>query len=169
MTSTTFAYLAQNKQVRNSVLANAMFNLDDTLDDDVVISVIEKRTKLTPVIYDKMFIDDNGQEQNFYPDNKVTLLPEGGLGSTWFGTTPEERSAGQVADMDVTIYGTGIAIAVQTERKGGVISTSTTASEITLPSYENMDSTYVIEVVSTGNSTDDGNGTDDGTDDTTEP
>lgn len=146
MTSTTFAYLAQSKQVRNSVLANAMFNLDDTLDDDVVISVIEKRTKLTPIIYDKMFIDDNGQEQNFYPDNKVTLLPEGALGSTWFGTTPEERSAGQVSDMDVIIYGTGIAIAVQTERKGGVISTSTTASEITLPSYENMDSTYVIEV-----------------------
>lgn len=146
MTSTTFAYLAENKQVKNSVMANALLNLDEVLDDDTVISIIQKKTKLTPVIYDKMFIDEAGNEVNFYPDNKVTLLPEGKLGSQWFGTTPEERSAGQVADMDVTIYGTGIAIAVQTERKGGVISTSTTASEITLPSYENMDSTYVIEV-----------------------
>lgn len=151
MTSTTFAYLAENKQVRNSVIGNSLLNLDEILDDETVSSIIQKKTKLIPIIYDKMFVDENGNEQNFYPDNKVTLLPEGALGSTWFGTTPEERSAGQVADMDVTIYGMGIAVAVQTERKGGVISTSTTASEITLPSYENMDSTYVIEVVSATN------------------
>lgn len=146
MTSTTFDYLAANKQVRNAVLANALLNIDDVLDDDTVISIVERRTKLTIVVYDKMFIDDNGNEQSFYPDNKVTLLPDTPLGKQWFGTTPEERSAGQVTDLDVSIYGVGIAISVQTERNGGVISTSTTASEITLPSYENMDSTYVIEV-----------------------
>lgn len=146
MTSTTFGYLAQNKQVKNSVLANAILNIDEILDDDTVISIVQRKTKMTPVIYDKMFIDDYGNEQNFYPDNKVTLLPETTLGNQYFGTTPEERSAGQVSDLDVTIYGEGIAVSVQTERNGGVISTSTTASEITLPSYENMDSTYVIEV-----------------------
>ncbi|MBS6466685.1 MAG: major capsid protein [Clostridium sp.] len=92
-----------------------------------------------------MYIDDDGKEQYFYPDNKVTLLPEGSLGSTWFGTTPEERTARQVADVDVTVYGVGITVATKTEY-GPPMKMSTFASEVVLPSYENMDSTFVYEV-----------------------
>ena len=119
------------------------------VDDDTVISVVQKRTKLTIVLYDKMYIDDDGKEQYFYPDNKVTLLPEGSLGSTWFGTTPEERTARQVADVDVTTYGVGITVATKTEY-GPPMKMSTFASEVVLPSYENMDSTFVYEVHSEG-------------------
>ena len=92
-----------------------------------------------------MYIDDEGKEQYFYPDNKVTLLPEGNLGNTWFGTTPEERTARQVSDVDVTQYGTGITVATKTEY-GPPMKMSTFASEDVFPSYENMDSTAVIEV-----------------------
>lgn len=144
MTSTTFGYFAGSTEVKNAILSqNLTANI--LLDDDTVKAIIKGKTGLTPVIYDKMYIDEEGDEQLFYPDNKVTLLPAGALGKTWFGTTPEERTAGQVADVDVTIYGKGIAIAVKTEYGPPAI-TSTTASEITLPSYEDMDSTYVIEV-----------------------
>lgn len=144
MNSNTFQYLLDNKQVRNSILAQ---NLTATIDvdDDTVIAVVKKRTKLTIVIYDKMYADEEGTEAYFYPDNKVTLLPEGILGNTWFGTTPEERTAGQVKDVDVSMYGLGIAVATKTEYGPPAI-TSVTASEITLPSYEGMDSTFVIEV-----------------------
>lgn len=144
MNSNTFNFFLDNTEIKNTILAqNTTANI--IMDDDTVMSIIERRTGLIPVLYDKMYIDDNGDEQYFYPDNKVTLLPQGRLGKTWFGTTPEERTAGQVADVDVTIYGKGIAIAVKTEY-GPPALTSTTASEITLPSYEDMDSTYVIEV-----------------------
>ena len=144
MNSNTFQYLLENAQVKNAILAqNLTANIE--LTDDNVISIVKARTKLTIVIYDKMFADESGNEQYFYPDNKVTLLPSGQLGSTWFGTTPEERTAGQVSDVDVTIYGTGIAIATKTEYGPPAI-TSVTASEVVLPSYEGMDSTFVIEV-----------------------
>ena len=144
MTSTTFDYLSENDQIKNAILSqNLTANI--LMDDETVKEIIRKKTKLEPIIYDKMYIDDNGNEQSFYPDNKATILPEGPVGKTWFGTTPEERTAGQVADVDVTIYGTGIAIAVKTEY-GPPALTSTTASEITLPSYEGMDSTFVLEV-----------------------
>lgn len=148
MNSNTFQYLLDNAQIRNSILAQ---NLTATIevDDDTVIAVVKKRTKLTILIYDKMFAekqnDGTVKDDYFYPDNKVTLLPEGELGSTWFGTTPEERTAGQVKDVDVTMYGIGIAVATKTEY-GPPALTSVTASEITLPSYENMDATFVIEV-----------------------
>ena len=144
MNSNTFQYLLENAQVKNALLAqNATAMVE--VNDDNVIAIVKKRTKLTIVLYDKMFVDENGAEQYFYPDNKVTLLPEGALGGTWFGTTPEERTAAQVADVDVSIYGTGIAVAVKTEY-GPPALTSVTASEIVLPSYEGMDSTFVLEV-----------------------
>lgn len=147
MNSNTFNYLLENAQVKNGILAqNLTANIE--LTDDNVISIVKARTKLTIVIYDKMYIDDNGQEQYFYPDNKVTLLPETALGKTFFGTTPEERTASQVADVDVSMYGVGIAVAKKVEYGPPAI-TSVTASEIVLPSYENMDSTFVIEVYST--------------------
>lgn len=144
MTTTTFNYLLENEQIKNAILAqNLTANIE--LTDENVINIIKVRTKLQVVIYDKMYADEDGNEHNFYPDGKVTLLPEGKLGRTWFGTTPEERTARQVADVDVTIYGKGIAVATKTEYGPPAI-TSVTASEIVLPSYENMDSTFVIEV-----------------------
>lgn len=144
MTSTTFGYLAKNKQVKDAILAqNPTANVYMT--DALVIDAVKNLTQLTILVYDKMYIDDAGNETQFYPDGKVTLLPEGPVGKTWFGTTPEERTARQVANVDVTIYGKGIAVAVKTEY-GPPALTTTTASEIVLPSYEDMDSTYVLEV-----------------------
>ena len=169
MNSNTFQYLLENAQIQNAILAqNLTANIE--LTDDNVIAIVKNRTKLTIVLYDKMYAEkqaDGTEVDNyFYPDNKVTLLPTGALGRTWFGTTPEERTARQVADVDVTVYGTGIAVAVKTEYGPPAI-TSTTASEIVLPSYEGMDSTFVIEVVAdenSGGAEDDENGGDAGED-----
>ena len=144
MNSNTFDYLLENKQIKNAILAqNQTANIE--LIDENVMAIVKARTKLTIVLYDKMYADESGAEHYFYPDDKVTLLPTEALGSTWFGTTPEERTASQVADVDVSMYGLGIAVATKTEYGPPAI-TSVTASEITLPSYEGMDSTFVIEV-----------------------
>lgn len=144
MNSNTFEYLMNNAQVTSAILAqNATANIFPT--DADIIAVVKNRTQLTIVLYDKMYTDYNGVDQYFYPNNYATLLPEGKLGSTWFGTTPEERTAAQVPDVDVSMYDVGIAIAVKTEY-GPPAKTSTTASEIVLPSFEGMDGVYVIKV-----------------------
>ena len=46
-------------------------------------------------------------------------------------------------EADVSIVNTGVAVAVTTTNDP--VHTKTTASEIVLPSYERMDSTYVIK------------------------
>lgn len=144
MTSTTLGYLLDNAQVRNAILAqNSTANI--IVDEETVFAIIKRKCKLDILVYDKLFVDEAGTEQQFYPDNKVTLLPENAVGKTWFGDTPEMRTARQVADVDVTIYGVGISVAVKTEYGPPAI-TTTTASEVVLPSYEGMDSTYVLEV-----------------------
>lgn len=144
MNSNTFAYLLDNAQIRQNILAqNLTANIVVT--DQDVINVIKNRTGLTIVLYDKMYTDYAGNDQYFYPDDYVTLLPAGAVGNTHFGTTPEERTAAQVADVDVSMYGTGIAVAVKVEY-GPPAKTSTTASEIVLPSFEGMDGVAVLKV-----------------------
>ena len=148
MNSTTFNNLVSNAQVVSAILAqNSTANIFPS--DADIQAVIRNRTGLTIVIYDKMYKDYSGSDQNFYPDNYVTLLPEGKLGSTWFGTTPEERTARQVADVDVAMYGVGIAVATKVEY-GPPAKTLVTASEIVLPSFEGMDSIYVINTSGSG-------------------
>lgn len=150
MNSNTFEYLVNNKQVNASILAQ---NVTATIfpSDEDIKAVVKKRTQLTVVVYDKMYKGYNGAETYFYPNDYVTLLPEGALGNTWFGTTPEERTARQVADVDVAMYGTGIAIATKVEY-GPPAKTSVTASEIVLPSFEGMDEIYVMKVYTEGSS-----------------
>lgn len=144
MNSNTFEYLLNNAQIQSNILAQNTTAVINVNDDDV-IAVVKNRAKLTIVLYDKMYKDQDGTETYFFPDDKVVLLPEGELGSTWFGTTPEERTAIQDANVDVAIYGTGIAVATKVDGGPPAI-TKVTASEIVLPSYENMFSTYVLEV-----------------------
>jgi len=147
MTTQTFKYLRASVQVQAALLTtNAAGTIFVT--DDAVKKVVRDTTGLEIVIYDKTYLDDTtGNAAKYYPDNQVTLLPSAALGKTWYGTTPEERTAGQVADVDVSIYGKGICIATKSEY-GPPYKYSTTASEILLPSYELMDSTYVIKVAS---------------------
>ena len=144
MNSNTFEYLLNNAQIRSNILAqNLTANI--VVADADVIAAVQNRTGLTIVLYDKMYKDYAGNDAYFFENNYVALLPEGKLGSTFFGTTPEERTAIQVADVDVTMYGVGIAIAVKTEY-GPPAKTLTTASEIVLPSFEGMDSVAVLKV-----------------------
>lgn len=144
MNSATFALLRANAQIKAIALTTNAAGVI-YMSDALVSQIIKDATGLTVVIYDKAYKAADGTSTKLYPDNQVTLLPSGRLGGTYFGTTPEERTAGQIADVDVTLYGKGIAIATKSEY-GPPYKFSTTASEIVLPSYEGMDSTYVIKV-----------------------
>lgn len=145
MTQATFDMLLENESVRNSILAHNSTAIIE-MDDATVKSIIKKRCNVDILIYDKMYKDENGQSRKFYPDNYVTLIPKGTLGNTWYGTTPEERTLmSSKNNAEVSIVGTGIAVAVTTTDKAP-IQTQTTVSEIVLPSYERMDETFVMKV-----------------------
>lgn len=144
MNSNTFQYLLESDQVKNSILAqNATAVVEVT--DENVISVIKNRTKLTIVLYDKMYTDEDGTDKYFYPDDRVTLLPEGRLGRTWNGSTPEERTGRQVADTQVSLVENSIAVAFKTVY-GPPAHNDTIVSRTVLPSFEEMDSTFIINV-----------------------
>lgn len=145
MTSATFNYLLENSQVKNAILAqNSTANI--FLDNSMMEDFFTRKTKLIPIIYDKMFIEEDEVTQSkFYPNDKVTIIGEGQLGNTWYGTTPEERTLLGNPTVDVTVLDRGVAVAVKTDA-GPPVSVTTSVSQIVLPSYEGMDSTFVIDV-----------------------
>lgn len=143
MNSTTFALLRASEQVKS--VAQGVAYATPYMSDALVTQIIKDTTGLDIVIYDKTY-DVAGTPTKFYPDGQVTLLPDEAIGKTWYGQTPAERSIGQVTNAQTSIYGTGIAVTTEPEMKSGVYKFVTTVSEIVLPSYEGMDSTYVIKV-----------------------
>lgn len=138
----TMDYLKQNKKIRNAILAqNATANI--FMNDNRVKEVFSNELGISVIVYSKQYKDETGKAQKFYPDGFATLIPTGALGNTWYGTTPEERTLMGNATADVSIVNTGVAVAVTVSNDP--VQTKTTVSEIVLPSYERMDSTYVIK------------------------
>lgn len=144
MTSKTFDYLVESDQIKA-----AMVTVTGTpityLDEETVKDVFRRKTGLTPLIYDKMYIDYTGAEKSFYPDDMVTIIGGGQIGETWYGTTPEERTLLGDPSVDVTVLDRGVAIAVKTEA-GPPVKILTSVSQLVIPSYEGMNETYVINV-----------------------
>lgn len=138
----TMDYLKQNAKIKSAILAQ---NTSATvfMNDNRVKEVFSSELGINIIVYSKQYKKEDGSAAKFYPDGFATLIPAGALGSTWYGTTPEERTLMGSGEADVSIVNTGVAVAVSTTNDP--VQTKTTASEIVLPSYERMDSTYVIK------------------------
>ena len=96
------------------------------------------------MIYDKLYADESGASHKFVPDGYVSFIPEGALGKTAYGTTPEEADLAGSGKADVAIVNTGVAITVETTVHP--VNVNTYASEIVLPSFERMDEVAVMKV-----------------------
>ena len=143
MNSVTFNHLKENESIRSAILAqNATANIMMT--NARVKELISTELGVTPIIYNKMYKDEAGVAHKFFADGFCTLLPEGALGSTWYGVTPEERTLQGSGEVEsVQLIDNAIAVVVKITEDP--VNTKTTVSEIVLPSYERMGETYVIK------------------------
>lgn len=138
----TMNYLKNNKKIKSAILAqNVTANI--FMDDARVNELFSSELGVNIIVYAKQYKNEDGVVSKFYPDGFATLIPSGALGNTWYGTTPEERTLMGSKEADVSIVNTGVAVAVTVSNDP--VQTKTTVSEIVLPSYERMDSTYVIK------------------------
>ena len=136
--------IKNSQKVRSGILAqNVTANVNYT--SARVQQFVEEELGVKIIIYNKQFKNESGVAQKFYPDNIVMMLPNGALGSTWYGTTPEERTLANNSDANVSIVNTGVAVSVTVT--SDPVNTKTTVSEIVLPSFECANDCYAIEVI----------------------
>lgn len=145
VSSKTMGYFAINNDIRNAVWGNnAAAPISRSKVDDYMLS--ELGLKVQP--YSKKFIDEKGVNSAYIPDDLFSLLPGGTLGTSWFGTTPEQSDllAGSRSNVAITDVG----VAVTTMTNDDPVSVDTKVSMIFLPSFEEADKVLVADLVKKG-------------------
>lgn len=145
LTTTTWLHLMENTSIKMDINITSGQNI--ILTDSDLESYLLKKTGIQFVLYDNMYQGDDGSDKQFYPDGYVTFLPEGTLGNMWYGTTPEEAdlTAGANKDAEINVVNTGIAIL--TKKESLPVNIITSVSQIVLPSFENMESVFVLNAI----------------------
>lgn len=143
MSTKTFNLMGATDAVKNRWLTTSGRSMG-YLTNAEIISTIKGTSDLDVIPYDKSYKDESGTTHKFVPDGYVCLIPDGALGTTWRGTTPEEADLVSGANVEVSILSNGIAIKriIDTDP----VNVNTIASEIVLPSYERMDEVAVLKV-----------------------
>ena len=135
-----WGYLRNNKRIIKSlfVLSNGEVS---SLSDARLTQYLIDELGLDLIVYSKRYKNDTGATTAFVPDDLVVLFPEGPLGNTWFGTTPEESDlmGGRVSNVSITDTG----VAVTTIEKADPVNVETKVTMICLPSFEAADSVLI--------------------------
>jgi hypothetical protein len=142
MNTATFKGLVASESIKKAM--NPLGAASVIANRNTLKQFVEDETGLTITLYDKMFKDEQGVDQKYFPDGFATLLPAYALGNTWYGTTPEEFDLmSGTANASVSVVNTGVAIT--TIKEPHPVNVQTVVSEIVLPSFERMDDIYVIK------------------------
>lgn len=130
---------------RLQVLGTIASQSGQMLKDSDVKAYLLTNYGITVLEYNKLYVDELGVTKPFMPDDVVTAISGAvtTLGTVWYGTTPEERS-GSLANGTLAIVNTGVSVYTYTTEHP--VNTHCVVSEIVLPSYENMDRVYVMNV-----------------------
>ena len=140
----TMNLLKQNAKIKSAILAqNVSANIFMT--DARVKELFANELGIEVIVYTKLYKNESNQAKKFYPDGMATLIPDGALGNTFYGVTPEEATLLEDSNYDCTIID-GIAVTVA--NSVDPVQTKTIASEIVLPSFERMQETYMLKVAS---------------------
>lgn len=145
MNKATWKKLVAAADTRLQVLGATASTAGVMLKDSDVKDYLASNYGIEVLVYNKLYLDESGNTKKFVPDDVITAI-DGSittLGTVWYGTTPEERS-GSLATGNLSIVNAGVS--VYTYTTDHPVNTHCVVSEIVLPSYENMDHVYVMNV-----------------------
>lgn len=138
----SWRHLRNNEKIKKEiyVLTNGIGALTDNRLADYIADQLDG---LEIVVNKKRYKDESGITQAFMPANTVVMFPDGDLGRTWFGTTPEESDllASSVANVSITDTG----VAVTTIQHADPVNIETKVTMICLPSFEAADQIYIMD------------------------
>lgn len=143
LTRKTLGYLTEHPSIRLDLNPNGGQNIIMT--ESMIKQYLSNKLDLSIAVYNKKYRSEDGALHNFYPNDTFTLIPDGTLGNTYYGTTPEESdlmTGNTVAD--VQIVNTGVAIT--TVKEPHPVNVQTIVSEIVLPSFETIDNIFIAKV-----------------------
>lgn len=141
---TVLRTLMKNAGIKEAVYVMSQGKV--TLTEANVKDYFREHAGIEIAVYDKKYMSENGVATRYIPEDLFILIPDGDLGNTWFGTTPEEADLRSGAtDAEVSIVDTGVA--VTTTKTTDPVSVDTKVSQVVLPSFEAADQIMIADVM----------------------
>lgn len=135
--------LLNNTAIKNRLYVLAQGNVTITLEE--VQRYVEREAGIVIYVNDNGYIADNGTFTRYFADDVFTLFPDGPLGYTHYGRTPEESDLMNGAtDAEVALVKD--AIAVTTSKQIDPVNVETKVSMIMLPSFEQANNVFILDV-----------------------
>lgn len=130
-----------NTALKNAiyVFANGTVNITTAR----ALDYIYNETGISIYVYDNVRVNENGEAVKYVPDNTLVLMPEGTLGETHFGVTPEESDLVSLGTAKVSIVENGIA--VTTYGTEDPVNVETKVSMYALPSFERANEIVIVD------------------------
>lgn len=137
----TWRHIRNNEKIKKAIFV--LTGGQGAISDKQLRQYILDELEITVVVNDKRYKDENEQTLKFMPADTFVMFPDGELGKTWFGTTPQESDlmAGNAAN--VTITDTGVS--VTTRQLTDPVNVDTIVAMICLPSFEAADQVYIMD------------------------
>lgn len=136
--------LLNNTNIKNTLYVLANGNISLTVDD--VRKYIEERTGIVIYVNDNGYVNENGVFTGYFADDTFVLMPDGPLGETHYGTTPEESDLMSGAtSAEVSLVNNSVA--VTTSKQIDPVNVETKVSMVMLPSFEQADGVFIIDTV----------------------
>lgn len=134
----TWGYLRTNQTIAKAIYPTSTGGVPVT--DNQLRSALADQLGVEIVVNEKRYIDETGATIRYVPDDTLSLFPSGALGSTVFGTTPEEADLMSSSIANVSIVDTGVA--VTTSKQVDPVNVETKVSMACLPTFEAAD--YIL-------------------------
>lgn len=130
-----------NTALKNAiyVFANGTVNITTAR----ALEYIYNETGISIYVYDNVSVNENGDAVKYVPDNTLVLMPDGILGNTHFGVTPEESDLVSLGTAKVSIVDNGIA--VTTYGTEDPVNVETKVSMFALPSFERANEIVIVD------------------------
>lgn len=107
------------------------------------LDYIYNETGVRFYVYDNVYVNESKQSVKYVPNDTVVFMPEGDLGNTNMGTTPEESDLRNNLNADVAVVNGGVA--VTTSQIVDPVNVETKVSMVALPSFERANTIFILD------------------------
>lgn len=135
--------MKKNDAIRNQIYVLAGGAIS-SISAAKALEFVKQETGVTFYSYDNVYVNEDGNAVKYVADNTVSFLPDGILGQTHMGTTPEESDLGTGATSAVvSVLPEGIAVtSYGTEDP---VNVEMKVSMVGMPSFERANEVYILD------------------------
>ena len=141
--SKIIGYIRNNTALKKTLAV--ITNGEGYISDSRIMQYLIDELGIEVVKNNKRYVDEQGTTQRYVSEDIFVMFPDGDLGNTCFGTTPEESDLLTNGASNVTITDTGVAVTTMT--KEDPVNVETKVTQICLPSFPIADQVYILDVI----------------------